>query len=214
MLDIIGAGFGRTGTMSLKNALEMLGFGPCHHMLDMFEHPEEIPGWKRAGQGEPVDWDEIYDGYRSTVDWPGARFWRELVARYPEAKVILTVRDPKSWYDSAYNSIYSAMLPPDPGTNPVFTQLRDMSELVVWQGVFDGRFPDVDHALDVFKNHNEAVRREVPADRLLVFDIGDGWKPLCDFLEVPVPAEPFPKLNSRSKFTELVDDQSGSAAAG
>jgi hypothetical protein len=106
------------------------------------------------------------------------------------------------------------MLPPDPGTNPVFTQLRDMSELVVWQGVFDGRFPDVDHALDVFKNHNEVVRREVPADRLLVFDIGDGWKPLCDFLEVPVPAEPFPKLNSRSKFTELVDDQSGSAAAG
>jgi hypothetical protein len=206
MLDVIGAGFGRTGTLSLKNALEVLGFGPCHHMLDMFQHPSEIPLWKRAEQRQSADWDEIYAGYRSTVDWPGARFWRQLVAHYPAAKVILTVRDPKSWYESAYNSIYRAMLPPDPGTDPVWTQMREVSDQVVWQGVFKGRFPDADYAMEVFEEHNEAVRREVPADRLLVFDIGEGWEPLCAFLGVPVPDESFPPLNDRAKFAQMVDD--------
>ena len=209
MLDIIGVGFGRTGTLSLKNALERLGFGPCHHMLGLFERPDEIPLWKRAGQGESVDWEQVYAGYRSTVDWPGARFWRELVAEYPESKVILTVRDPKKWYDSARNSIYASMIPPDPGTDPVFTQMRDMSEEVVWKGVFDGRFEDVEHAIEVFENHTKAVRQEVPADRLLVLDVGDGWKPLCDFLDVPIPDEAFPWLNNRTKFAEHIDDRAG-----
>jgi Sulfotransferase domain len=212
MLDVIGVGFGRTGTLSLKNALETLGFGPCHHMLGLFENPAEIPNWKRAGEGRPVDWHDVYAGYRSTVDWPGARFWRELLTEFPEAKVILTVRDPESWYESALNTIYAAMLPPDPGTDPVFTQLREMSDLVVWQGVFEGRFSEAAHALKIFEEHNAAVRQEVPADRLLVFEVGDGWEPLCDHLGVPVPDVPFPRLNDRRKFTEMVEDRTGPAA--
>lgn len=211
MLDVIGVGFGRTGTRSLQNALEVLGFGPCHHMLGMFEYPDEIQHWRHAVKGEPTDWDEVYAGYRSTVDWPGARFWRELVAYYPQAKVVLTVRDPQRWYESARNSIYAAMLPPDPGTDPVFTAIRTMSEEVVWQGVFDGRFEDAEYALSVYEGHIAAVRREVPADRLLVFDVTEGWEPLCDHLGVEVPDEPFPRLNATAKFTEFVDGRTASA---
>lgn len=210
MLDVIGVGFGRTGTLSMKSALETLGFGPCHHMLGLFENPSEIPNWQSAGEGFPVDWDEVYAGYRSSVDWPGARFWRELVAHYPAAKVILTVRDPRSWYESALNSIYASMLPADPGTNPIFTQLREMSDKVVWQGVFEGRFAEADHALKIFEEHQEAVRREVPADRLLVFEVSEGWEPLCAHLDVPVPDVPFPRLNDRQKFTEIIEDRTGS----
>jgi Sulfotransferase domain len=209
MLDVIGAGFGRTGTVSMKKALETLGFGPCHHMLDLFERPSEIELWREAERRQTADWEKLYAGHRSTIDWPGSRFWRDLVARYPEAKVILTVRDPQSWYVSARDSIYASMLPPDNGSDPVFTKMREMSDEVVWQGVFKGRFADMEYALNVYEEHNEAVRREVPADRLLVFEVGEGWQPLCDFLGVPVPAEPFPRLNNRATFARLIDDHTG-----
>ncbi|TDD87661.1 sulfotransferase family protein [Actinomadura darangshiensis] len=204
MLEVIGAGFGRTGTKSLQAAIERLGFGPCHHMLGMFEKPEEIPAWRQAAQGRPVDWDEIYKGYRSSVDFPGAVFWRELVAHFPEAKVVLTVRDPERWYKSAYNTIYSAAVDDTPTPSPVMAQMRTMSQEVVWDGLFEGRFGDADHARKIFDEHIAAVRREVPADRLLVFEVAQGWEPLCAFLGVPVPDEPFPRLNDQEEFGELL----------
>lgn len=206
MLDVIGVGFGRTGTLSLKNALETLGFGPCHHMLGMFDRPSEIPRWRQAAEGGPVDWEEVYAGYRATVDWPGAGFWQELVARYPDARVVLTVREPRSWYESALNTIYASMLPPDNGSDPVFTQLREMSDLVVWQGVFGGRFADREHALAVYRKHREDVLATVSPDRLLVYDVSEGWEPLCSHLGVPVPDVEFPRLNDRGRFTDLIDE--------
>jgi hypothetical protein len=209
MLEVFGAGAGRTGTMSLKTALERLGFGPCHHMLHMLEHPEDIPLWEKVAAGEGVDWHQVYDGYRASVDWPGARYWREVTAAFPEAKVILTVRDPESWYESVSNSIYpaaTAPLPPD--APPSFARLRNFSLSCVWDGIFGGRFPDKDHALRIFTETNEAVKREIDGDRLLVFEVSEGWGPLCEFLGVPVPDEPFPRSNDRAQFASTVREHS------
>ncbi|MEV6502791.1 sulfotransferase family protein [Streptomyces prunicolor] len=204
MLEIIGAGFGRTGTLSLKAALERLGCGPCHHMQEVFSHQETISHWERAARGEGVDWQEIYGPYRSTVDWPGSRFWRELADFYPSAKVILTTRDPQRWYESVFNSIYQGVLaqPPRKAQEDVrLTRIKNLTNSVVWEGIFDGRFADEEHAKKVFAEHNDAVCREISASRLLVFEISQGWGPLCDFLGVPVPDEPFPRLNDRKAFS-------------
>jgi hypothetical protein len=213
VLEVIGVGFGRTGTLSLKAALERLDFGPCHHMLGMLERPAEIPLWRDAAQGRPVDWDEVYRGYRSTVDWPGARFWRELVEHYPKAKVILGVRDPERWYDSALRTIHRAALDDSPPPTPVLAEMRAMSREVVWDGVFEGRFADRDHALRVFDEHLAAVRAQVPAEGLLVFEAADGWAPLCAFLEVPVPDEEFPRRNDEEQFASLLRDHAPGGAA-
>ncbi|GAA1585591.1 sulfotransferase family protein [Actinomadura kijaniata] len=206
MLEVIGTGFGRTGTFSLKAALETLGFGPCHHMLGMLERPDEIPLWSKAAQGGPTDWDEVYRGYRSSVDWPGARFWRDLVAHYPQAKVIHTVRDPEGWYDSARSTIHRAAMDDSPAASPVLTEMRKMSREVVWDGQFGGRFTDADHAKRVFAEHNRAVRAEVDPGRLLVFQVTQGWEPLCRFLGVPVPDEPFPRSNGQDDFEAMLDE--------
>jgi hypothetical protein len=211
MLEVIGAGFGRTGTLSLKAALERLGFGPCHHMLGLFDKPEEIPLWRDAAQGKPVDWNAMYEGYRSSVDWPGARFWRELADHYPQSKIILTVRDPERWYDSALGTIHRAAVDDSPAS-PVLTEMRAMSCDVVWDGVFDGHFTDRAHALRVYDDHIEAVRNRIPADRLLVFEVSEGWEPLCSFLSVPVPADPFPRSNDKGDFdARLRDHATGEA---
>ncbi|MCO5973377.1 sulfotransferase family protein [Actinoallomurus soli] len=207
MLDVIGAGFGRTGTLSLKLALERLGFGPCHHMIEIIDDPEQIDRWARVIENGDRNWDEVYRGYRATVDWPGVAFWRELVEHYPEAKVILTVRDPKSWYESARESIYRAgSIHTD---DPVGVRRRRLVRRLVWEGDFGGRFEDAEHAMAVFTEHNDAVRREVPAGRLLEFRVSQGWKPLCRFLGVPVPGEPFPRTNDRREFAERVAQRQG-----
>ncbi|MGP3966112.1 sulfotransferase family protein [Streptomyces sp. 6N223] len=207
MLDVFGAGLGRTGAHSLTAALERLGFGPCHTMLGMLEHPEQVPSWRRAAAGEAVNWREIYAGYRSSVNLPGSRFWREITAAFPEAKVILTVRDPDRWYESSARSIYpAATAPPQPGASEAFEALRAMSREVVWDGLFGGRFTDRDHALRVFREHNEAVAREIDPGRLLVLDVADGWRPLCDFLGVPVPDTPYPHQNDRARFASLIQE--------
>jgi hypothetical protein len=206
MLQVIGAGFGRTGTTSLKAALERLDLGPCHTMLELFSRPEQIPVWLRASRQEPVDWTQVYADYGSTVDWPGARFWCEIAAAFPAAKVVLTVRDPQAWYDSAHSSIYAAAMEPLPatGVDPVFASLWKMSREVVWDGVFDGRFADRDYAVQVYEEHNRRVVKEMDDERLLVFDVTQGWQPLCDFLGVPVPDEPFPRVNDRAAFAANV----------
>ncbi|HZE32702.1 MAG TPA: sulfotransferase, partial [Actinoallomurus sp.] len=203
MLDVIGVGFGRTGTLSLKSALERVGFGPCHHMVELIDNVDQISLWKRLTDGETPDWDAVYRGYRSTADWPGARFWRQITDHFPQAKVILTVRDPQRWYESAAQSIYLAVSGPAPA-DPLAAGMRQVVEGMVWNGEFDGRFEDMDHAIEVFNEHNEAVRREISPDRLLVFEVAQGWEPLCAFLGVPVPDEPFPRTNDRQEFADRV----------
>lgn len=205
MVKIIGAGFGRTGTASIKSALEHLGFGPCYHMFEVIAEPERMQDWARALDG-PVDWDQILGGYQSTVDWPGCTFWRELMAAYPDAKVLLTTRDPERWYDSTYNTIYQFVQDPPGDADDAFTtKLRPTIERMIWNGTFDGRFEDRAHAIEVFERHNAEVRAAVPADRLLEYQVGQGWEPLCDFFGVDVPPEDFPHVNDSASIRDLAE---------
>jgi hypothetical protein len=204
---VIGAGFGRTGTTSLKAALETLGFGPCYHMTEVFAHPRHAEVWQAARRGEPVDWDALLGPYEATVDWPGCTFYAELMGRYPDAKVLLSVRDPDRWYESTRNTIYelSRVASASRRSRTVFGLMTlfafggfmrgDLDRDLIWDATFDGRFEDKSHAIDVFERHNEEVRRRVPPERLLVYEVKEGWGPLCDFLGVPEPDEPFPRLN-------------------
>jgi hypothetical protein len=203
-IKVIGAGLGRTGTLSLKAALEELGFARCYHMTEVLAHMDDARVWDAAGRGEPVDWDKLFAGYQATVDWPGCSFYRELLGQYPEAKVILTVRDPERWYDSADQTIYyvrNAFPAWIAIVSPRMSVFRRMLDRIVWDGTFQGRFEDRAFAIDVFNRHNEQVRRDVPADRLLVYEVREGWEPLCTFLGVPVPeGKPFPHLNDAAEF--------------
>ena len=200
-LDVIGTGFGRTGTNSLKLALEQLGFGPCHHMFEVYESPAYLlPIWMKAAQeGVTPDWDEIFENYRSTVDWPTAFYWRELVDHYPHAKVVHTTRTPKSWVKSAISTIFVSMSE----RNEKKGAARDLStmawELIVMQ-TFDGRMDDFDYAADIFRKHDEAVKAYVAPDRLLVYEVSEGWEPLCRHLSVPVPDEAFRRTNTTDEF--------------
>jgi hypothetical protein len=204
-MDVIGVGFGRTGTLSLKAALERLGQGPCAHMMPLIGDEERSDLFTKAVDGDPAALDKALDGYRSTVDWPGVYFWRELVAKYPQAKVILTVRDPDKWYESAERTIWKATNQPTP---PAMEHFRRMCDATNWEGTFHGRFADRAYAIRVFNEHNDEVRRTVPADRLLEYESGQGWEPLCRFLDVPVPDEEYPRLNDTAEFTQRVLAQS------
>lgn len=198
-LRVIGAGFGRTGTLSLKNALEKLGFEKCYHMLEVFSHPNHAEMWLAATRGQQIDWDELFEGFAAAVDWPSCSFWREQMAFYPEAKVILSVRSPESWYESVRNTIYHGMTGPTPD-DPRAALQRQMARELVLDRTFGGRFEDREHAIRVFQEHNDLVKRTVPAERLLIFEAAQGWAPLCAFLGVPVPAEPYPKVNTTEEF--------------
>jgi hypothetical protein len=210
-VKVIGAGFGRTGTMSLKVALEALGFGPCYHMTEVFAHPEHAAFWISAWRGEPAEWDGVLGGYEAAVDWPACTFYEELMERHPDAKVILSVRDPERWYESVRNTIYelSVVIPRHPiyriGYKLVsFFVLRgpgnrNLTDEIIWQGTFDGTFEDKHHAIEVFERHNAEVRRRVPKDRLLLYDVKAGWGPLCEFLGVEEPEEPFPRTNDAAE---------------
>lgn len=206
-MDVIGVGFGRTGTLSLKAALEDLDYGPCMHMIPVLADAERATLFRKAADGDGDCLEAALDGYRSTVDWPGTYFWRELVDTNPDAKVLLTVRDPQKWYDSAFQTIYQAASAPHP--DPDVAPALDMAHATVWDGTFDGRFADRDFAVRTFEEHNAAVRREVPAERLLEFEVADGWEPLCEFLDRPVPDKPFPRLNDAAAFQEMVAGQHG-----
>lgn len=212
-LRVIGAGFGRTGTSSLKQALEDLGFGPCHHMTEVLAHPEHIPLWEAAVDGQPVDWEEVFGEYQAAVDWPAAAFYGQLLEHYPDARVILTVRDAERWYDSALHTIYAfsrlTMSPPVvwllPWVAPRPYRMVAMSTRLIWYQIFDGRFAERQHAVDVFTRSNADVQRRVPAERLLVYDVRQGWAPLCAFLGVAVPRDkPFPHLNDTAQFRRLI----------
>jgi hypothetical protein len=201
-LEIIGPGFGRTGTNSLKIALEHLGFGPCHHMFEVRDDPALLPGWEAAARGETMDWDKVFDGYRSQVDWPGALYWRELAQHFPKAKLILTVRDPDEWFDSVQATIVPFLAARGTHSSPHVNAIAEMGHRLIAVQVFDNRMSDRNHATRIFKEHVIEVQSEIPGDRLLTFDLRDGWRPLCEFLGVAVPDTPFPKTNSSKQFGE------------
>ena len=204
-LKVVGAGFGRTGTLSLKTALEMLGFGPCYHMREVFPRPEHIAMWHRLAFGHPIDWDELFRGFSATVDWPSTRWWREIAAHYPAAKVLLSVRDPEAWYKSMSDTIYQPMKSPAPDGTPELLRLQtEMVREAILAQTFDNRFEDKAHAIEVFERHNREVRDAIDPARLLVFDVREGWAPLCRFLEVPIPDEPFPRLNDSATTQAMI----------
>ena len=185
-LKVVGAGFGRTGTLSLKIALERIGFGPCYHMMEVFPRPDHVARWHRLAFEQSMDWDEIFRGFHATVDWPAARWWREIAAHFPEAKVLLSVRDPEAWYKSVTDTIYQPMKSPAPDGAPELVRLQsEMARKAILSETFDNRFEDKAHAIEVFKKHNQEVRDAIDPARLLVFDVREGWGPLCRFLEVP-----------------------------
>ncbi len=206
-LKIIGAGFGRTGTLTMKAALEELGFGPCYHMYDWFEHHRNhTPQWDAAIRGEIVNWKELFKGYQATTDWPACTFYQDLMKTYPDAKVLLTVRDPEKWYQSANNTIYR-------GLNSAFLllmlrifrpktyRIMRLIEKIILKETFKGNFADKQQTIEIFNRHIEEVQKYVPPERLLVFNVKEGWAPLCAFLGVEVPKDkPFPHLNDPFHF--------------
>ena len=193
-LAIVGAGLGRTGTMSLKLALEQLGLGPCYHMAEVFQNPAAPGWWEAAADGEAADWEQIFEGYRATVDWPSATFYKALADAYPEAKVILTARDPKAWFASTQATIFARDFTAAP-TTPFET----MAAKVVGD-LFDRRMHDRDHVISVYERHNAEVRALIAPERLLDYEVASGWGPLCDFLGVTAPEGPMPKANSTEEF--------------
>lgn len=207
-LEVIGAGFGRTGTLSMKAALERLGYDKCHHMIEVLgpDNPKQLDYWDAIGKGEATDWDEVFDGFKASVDFPSSIYWKELSDAYPDAKVVLTVRSFESWYKSASSTIYAVG-----NSAPAWTRLipkpRKIDRMVnniIWQGKFDGKFEDEAHAEKVWNAHIADVKAGLPADRLLVFEVKDGWGPLCEFLGKPIPDAPFPRVNDTAQFHEMI----------
>ncbi|TIV38339.1 MAG: sulfotransferase family protein, partial [Mesorhizobium sp.] len=188
----IGTGFGRTGTDSMREALTMLGFGPCHHMSEVMGHAKQKRLWRALARGEAPDWAQLFAGYKSCVDWPSAFYWRELIEAYPQARVILTWRSPESWWES----FEKTLLPAIAGS----TDQESLGIALVANQVFGGRPQDRAHAIAVYRDNVEAVLNTVPAERLLVHKLGDGWAPLCSHLGVPVPEESYPARNTTQEF--------------
>jgi hypothetical protein len=198
-LSVIGAGYGRTGTLSLKAALEQLGYVKCHHMIEVINNPDQVTGWMAAALGEPVDFDSLLQGYQAGVDWPVCHFYRELADLYPDAKVVLTVRDPLAWYNSISNTtlrIIRQNMANDPNGRNLGTEL-------VVKAALQGELDDADHAVAMFDRHTAEVRATIDSERLLIFDVREGWEPLCAFLGKSTPQGMFPKTNSQSEFDDI-----------
>jgi hypothetical protein len=196
VLAVIGPAFGRTGTMSFKAALERLGLGPCYHMIEVYEQGH-VDAWSAAIDGGPCDWNLFFRGFNSVVDWPACAFWKQIWAANPDAKIVLTRRDPDSWFESMENTIFQAL-----------RAQSDDAELMRWRVstrklIFDEAFGNDfsrDHCTAVLRAHENDVIASVPSEQLLVFEVADGWEPLCAFLDRPVPDEPFPRVNSTAEF--------------
>jgi Sulfotransferase domain len=196
-LRVIGAGLGRTGTHSLKIALERLMGAPCYHMVAVFEHPEHVPLWHEAARGNPVDWGTVFDGYVATTDWPGGAFWPELTAAYPDAMVLLSTRDSaEEWWKSANDTIFVGMREGPRDENREWFAM--MTEVI--RSRFTDRLDDAEACMAAYERHNEAVRANVDPARLVEWRPSDGWGPLCGMLGVDVPDEPFPLTNTTEEF--------------
>lgn len=210
-LKIIGAGFGRTGTKSLQLALETLGYGKCYHMEALFRNPEGVKQWTSAYNEESVDWDTLFKDYQSIVDFPGSIYYKELFKQYPDAKVILSVRDPEKWYQSALSTIFAF----DPGpaiklklllkmpfsaTARNFFKVIQLNDKSIWGKFFEGKFKDKSYAINKFNSHIEEVKKVIPKNQLLIFEAKDGWEPLCEFLGKPIPNTDYPRTNKGEDF--------------
>jgi hypothetical protein len=193
-LDIIGPGFGRTGTGTLKRALEELGLGPCHHS---FGHPGQLPYWRAAIAGRAVDWDKLFAGYRAQLDWPGAHYWRELTATYPRAKVILTTRPEEEWWRS-FSATIAVVLSRHREMNlqPHVRELIEIGAEIVGPQTIGSSLFDRDAALAAYRRHNRQVMETIAPDRLLIYNVSEGWAPLCKFLGREAPDKPFPHINA------------------
>ncbi|MCH2173568.1 sulfotransferase family protein [Myxococcota bacterium] len=197
-LKVIGAGFGRTGTLSLKHALETLGFVKCHHMESVALSDPQIAAWHGIARGETPDWDRIFEGFQASCDWPSCDHFEALMNHYPEAKVVLSVRDADRWYDSAAETIYAVSKEFPRALGWIVPKLGRFNRFVfaaIWDGTFQGRFEERDFAIRTYREHIERVKERVPPERLLVFEAREGWEPLCQFLGAPVPEGPYPHLN-------------------
>lgn len=199
-LQVVGAGLGRTGTHSLKLALERLLDDACYHMAEVFGHPEHVALWHAAANDEPVAWDQLFDGYAAAVDWPVASFWPEVSAAYPEALILLSVREsPEQWWKSTQDTIFHRW---GDGAPPGMEAWRAMFDDLL-ETRFTSDVVDPDAAMAAYERHNANVRASVPAERLLEWQPGDGWAPICERLGVAVPDEPFPVSNTTAEFREL-----------
>jgi Sulfotransferase domain len=217
-MKLIGAGMPRTGTLTQKIALEMIGLGPCYHMVDVLADLEQAPLWERALDGN-APWDEIFAGYNSTVDWPGGYFYRELIDVYPEAKVLLSVREPRAWEASMRQTVWAVrhgeslirlLSSAQALVNPQWQGFVKMIDRLLWEenGTFASGHETPEDLIGKMERHNEEVARNVPSDRLLVWSAAEGWEPLCEFLELPVPDIAFPHVNDRTEFLNRVIDGS------
>jgi hypothetical protein len=216
MLKVINAGLGRTGTTSLQAALERLGFGPCYHMFDIINSEERLSQWEKiVCAGQRPDWRAVFDGYASAVDGPPAVYYRQIAQAFPEAKVILTVRDAERWYQSTFDTLYQFVLrskenPPDADSMP--GRLGRVTSTMFWDGLFGGRFTDKEYAIEVFRKRNAEVVRAIAPGNLLVFEVSQGWEPLCAFLGADVPPEDFPHVNDTESMREVIGQVSSGAA--
>lgn len=224
-IKIVGAGFPRTGTNTLKKALEQLGYSKTYHFKEMIANPTDLDYWLTLEKTGTTNWDELYEGFEASVDLPAYPWYKEHLERYPDAKVILTVRPFDKWYESLYSTIYQA----GPRTLPqklvmltklLFSpRLRKMIKCVkfakrrIFQVELQGKFEDKAFAEKVFNNHIEKVKSEVPADKLLVYDVRDGWGPLCEFLGVPEPEHELPHLNKKENFRTMLSQMMKGKAA-
>ena len=199
-LSVIGAGFGRTGTLSIKMALEHLGLGPCHHMVDVFANPEQLPHWQAAADGQPVDWDEVFAGYTAATGWPSAHYWRELADKYPNSRILLSVRPAEHWWKSFSNTIGTMLEIRSAVSNEYFRSATAMAHKIIAEQTFGSAMNDKTAALFALQKRIDEVRHAIPSERLLIFDVLDGWEPLCKFLNLPVPDSDFPCRNSKNEF--------------
>lgn len=195
-LRLIGAGVGRTGTLSLRVALETLLGEPCYHMFEVREHPEHIPLWHAAARGATVDWRALLEPYGAAVDWPAAAFWPEISAAFPDAVILLSTRDAESWWRSASSTIFEVI-------KDVSGPWREMVDAML-AARFTSDIHDRDAAIAAFEAHNRAVRARAPAARLVEWQAADGWAPICAALGLPVPDAPFPHVNSTEEFRTQV----------
>jgi hypothetical protein len=203
-LRVVGAGLGRTGTSSLKAALETLLGGRCYHMSELHSRPEDLPRWEQALAGAPVDWEGVFGGFEATLDWPAASFWGELLAAYPDATVLLSRRvSAEDWWASMEKTIVALLREPLPDDDPQLARQRRLTAAILTERL-DERWWERERALAAYERHNARVLSAVPAGRLIEWSAGDGWGPLCAGLGLPEPQEPFPHLNTTPEFRESV----------
>ena len=206
-MSVLGLGFGRTGTNSLKQALELLGFGPCYHMFEVLPDEQRVNNWIELVQGKTPDWEHTFRNYHASVDWPGAYFWKELAQYYSDARLILTIRDADQWYQSMASTIL-------PLLRASASDPQSLANQMFISRTFAGNIDDADHVKRVYQQHNASVQAAFGPDRLLVYEVGSGWEPLCDFLGVATPDIAYPHGNKGNEFADNIEALSDRRSVG